>query len=180
MGRRFLDQSWMVDKRWISILRRAWDKVKALAAAKHAARGKETIAEQGVKADDERAEEKRAKHRIKSWDELTVDFIDDETVRYKVKNEQWKRANYAELGFSDKRKGLPNKLWVLFRTMAQHCSGGYIDVKTPGNIQKDLERICDTLKRFFGPSDRPIRCMKKEERWQVKFRLSDMRRGNHV
>jgi len=131
-----------------------------------------------------------AKSKIQKWAELTIDFIDDKMLRFKTKNGRWSRFNYAELGFKDKKKGLPNKSWEIFLLFAEVHHDGYIDFninqsaqrKQPygGNqkraaFMKCKDRICKTLKDYFGPQEVPIRYVKKEQRWQVKFTLSDGR-----
>jgi len=86
--------------------------------------------------------------------------------------ERWKRVHFAEVGFMDDRKGQPNQLWPLFREMAKHSSGGYIDIRTAKNISKDKQRICKTLRKFFGPSELPIQYERKTKRYVLKFSLS--------
>jgi len=98
--------------------------------------------------------------------------IDDETVRYKIGKDNWQRANYAELGFKNKLNGLPNKLWGIFKKLAENCKNQVIECRTPKNISKDIDRICRTLKVFFGPQDRPILYNKKNKIWNIAFRLT--------
>lgn len=110
--------------------------------------------------------------KTRSWQEVSLDVIDDDTVRYKIGKGNWQRANYAELGFKHKLKGLPNKLWGIFKTLAENCNNKVIECHTSKNINKDIDRICRTLKAFFGPRDRPIRYNKRNKTWEVAFRLT--------
>lgn len=108
-----------------------------------------------------------------SWEQISVEIVDDETVKYKIGKERWKRANYADFGFMDKRKGLPNRLWPLFLDLARHCSGGYVHLKTPDNISKDMDRIRNTLRKFFGLQEIPIKYNKRVQAYYVKFHFTD-------
>lgn len=112
------------------------------------------------------------KPKAETWKQVTIDFLDNDTVRYKINGEGWVRANYAELGFNDKRKGLPNKLWSIFRGMAEHSSGGYITMRTPRNISKDVDRIRATLRKFFGIKAIPMQYKKIKKAYQVYFNFS--------
>ena len=131
-----------------------------------------------------------AKPKIQKWGELTIDFIDDETIRYKVDEGGWKRVSYIELGFKNEKSGLPNKPWEVFLIFAEVHHDGYIDFNTSqrtkrkepygetkkrGAFLKSKDRICKSLKDYFGPQGTPIKYIKKEKRWRVGFTLSDGR-----
>jgi len=120
------------------------------------------------------AQKNSGQMKAESWKELSLDVIDDNTIRYKIGKVKWQRINYAELGFQDKRKGLPNKLWGIFKELSQHCKSGVIEYYTPKgiNISKDIDRICKILKEFFGPKDRPICYNKSNKAWKVAFKLT--------
>jgi hypothetical protein len=118
------------------------------------------------------ATEPNIKPKAETWSQVSIDVLDDDTVRYKIADKQWKRANYAELGFANKLNGLPNQLWPIFRDMAKHSSDGYITMRTPKNISKDKQRICKALREFFGPSEIPIQYERKTKRYVLKFSLS--------
>ena len=111
--------------------------------------------------------------KTRSWNKVSLDFIDDDTIRYKIGESKWKRVNYAEFGFKDKRTGMKRKIWSTFINLAKNCKNGHvIDYKTPKNISKDLDLICDKLRMFFGPKDRPILYNKRNKNWKVTFRLT--------
>jgi len=116
--------------------------------------------------------EQKPQAKTQEWSEVSLDIIDDETVRYKIGKDNWQRANYAELGFKNKLNGLPNKLWGIFKKLAENCKNQVIECRTPKNISKDIDRICRTLKVFFGPQDRPILYNKKNKIWNIAFRLT--------
>lgn len=107
-----------------------------------------------------------------NWEQVSIDILDNDTVRYKIGKEEWKRANYAEFGFKDNRKGLPNKLWSIFREMAKHNDGGFIKMRTVSNISKDIDRIRGILRQFFGIQEIPIKYEKKVHAYHVKFNFT--------
>jgi len=107
-----------------------------------------------------------------NWEQVSIDILDNDTVRYKIGKEEWKRANYAEFGFKDNRKGLPNKLWPIFREMAKQNDGGFIKMRTVSNISKDIDRIRGILRQFFGIQEIPIKYEKKVHEYHVKFNFT--------
>jgi len=109
------------------------------------------------------------------WAKVTIEIVDDNTVRYKIGSAGWQRATCEALGFFDKRKELPNTLWPLFREMAKCCKNRCIELRTQRNVSKCVDRICDTLKKFFGPQDRPICYDRRARKYRVEFDLSDPR-----
>jgi hypothetical protein len=104
-----------------------------------------------------------------NWEQVSIDILDNDTARYKIGKDEWKRVNYAEFGFKDNRKGLPNKLWGIFREMAKHNDGGFIRMHTLSNISKDIDRIRGILRQFFGVQELPIKYNKKLRAYHVKF-----------
>jgi hypothetical protein len=136
------------------------------------------------------ADSQRVQSLATSWGQISIEIVDDDTIRYRVKDEQWKRANYAELGFKNSKTGLPNNDWETFLLLAEVHHDGYVDFNISQSTQrkqpyggtrkraafmKSKDRICRNLKAYFGPKEVPIRYMKKEKRFQVKFTLSDER-----
>lgn len=107
-----------------------------------------------------------------NWEQVSIDILDNDTVRYKIGKEEWKRVNYAEFGFKDNRKGLPNKLWRIFREMAKYNDGGFIKMPTPSSISKDIDRIRGILRQFFGVQEIPIKYYKKVRAYHVKFNFT--------
>ena len=107
-----------------------------------------------------------------NWEQVSIDILDNDTMRYKIGKGEWKRVNYAEFGFKDNRKGLPNKLWSIFREMAKHNNGGFIKMRTVSNISKDIDRIRGILRQFFGIQEIPIKYEKKVHEYHVKFNFT--------
>ncbi len=114
--------------------------------------------------------------KAQDWGQVSIEVIDEETVKYKVDNNPWSRATYAVLGFMDKRKGLPNKLWGLFKTLAANCTDGWVQIRTVSNVSKDMDRVRDTLRAFFGIESIPFRYDKKAHAYHMRLHLRDGRR----
>jgi hypothetical protein len=109
------------------------------------------------------------------WGEISVEIIDEDTARYRVDSDPWKRATYAELGFVDKRRGLPNKLWRMFKTLATNCIDGQVQMHTVANVSKDVDRIRSTLRAFFGIEDIPFKYDKRAQVYRIRFHFKDGR-----
>jgi hypothetical protein len=117
-------------------------------------------------------EKKESSSKPDNWEQVSIDILDDDTLRYKIGNMEWKRVNYAELGFMDNRKGLPNKLWGIFRKMAKYNNGGFIRMPIPSNVPKDIDRIRVILRQFFNLQEIPIKYDKKVHAYHVKFNFT--------
>ena len=118
------------------------------------------------------AERNESSRKPDNWEQVSIDILDNDTVRYKIGKEEWKRVNYAEFGFKDNRKGLPNKLWGIFQEMAKHNDGGFINMPIPSNVSKDIDRIRGILRQFFGIKEIPIKYDKKVHAYHVKFNFT--------
>jgi hypothetical protein len=118
------------------------------------------------------AETNESSSKPDNWEQVSIDILDNDTVRYKIGKEEWKRVNYAEFGFMDNRKGLHNKLWWIFQEMAKYNDGGFIKMSTPLNVSKDIDRIRSILRQFFGIQEIPIKYNKKVHAYHVKFNLT--------
>ena len=111
--------------------------------------------------------------RASRWEEISIEVIDDTTVKYKAGAESWQRADYSELGFRDERKTLPNKLWPILLSLAAQNRP---TVKSLKMTPKDIQRIRKVLRKAFGLQGMPIqRYDKKNKRYPCKFRFVDPR-----
>jgi hypothetical protein len=152
------------------------------------------LLEQKEQSEPVKNKKRKTKTKIQNWNELSVDFIDDNTIRYKAGKKEWKKVSYIELGFKDKKKCLPNKPWEIFLTFAEVHHDGYIDfnisqstsrrepygeTKKRAAFMKCKDRICKALKDYFGPQEPPIKYIEKEKRFRVEFTLSDSRPKKH-
>ena len=158
-----------IGNKWLKLVRLAWAKVEAeknLESKKSAEAERKTQFVEELTASEPKPE---------TWQELSIEVVDNETIKYRVGNRRWEHVNYAQFGFMDKRRGRPNKLWPIFLEMSKYCSGGYINMPTPKNISKDIDRICATLQKFFGIQERPIPYDKKVRAYHVKCDFTDKR-----
>ncbi len=107
------------------------------------------------------------------WEEITIEVIDDDTIKCKAGAENWQRYGYFELGFRDERKTLPNKLWSIFLSLAEQNQPSVNSQKiTP----KDIQRIRKTLREAFGLQGMPIkRYDENAKRYPCKFKFVDPR-----
>lgn len=111
--------------------------------------------------------------QMTAWNQLRIEVVDDETIKYKVGDGGWERRNYTELGFIDKRKRLPNKLWPIFIFLATKngSSGADSSRITP----KDIDRIRKTLRQFFELQDIPIKYDSEARKYCCEFDFYDPR-----
>jgi len=113
-----------------------------------------------------------AKIKADNWEQVTIEVVDDDTIKYKVNDKKWERANYTELGFLDRRKHLPNNLWPRFLSLAERIR----PMSNPPNIKpKDIDRIRSTLRNFFGLQKIPIQYDSKNQKYSCMFKFYDNR-----
>ena len=111
-------------------------------------------------------------NKADNWEQVSIDILDDHTVRYKIGKKEWKRVNYAEFGFKDNRKGLPNKLWGIFLEIAKNIDGGLLKLPAQSCVSKDIDRIRVILRQFFDVQEIPIKYDKKVRAYHVKFNFT--------
>jgi len=113
-----------------------------------------------------------AKIKADNWEQVTIEVVDDDTIKYKVNDKKWERANYTELGFLDRRKHLPNNLWPKFLSLAERIR----PMPNPPNIKpKDIDRIRSTLRNFFCLQKIPIQYDSKNQKYSCMFKFYDNR-----
>ena len=72
----------------------------------------------------------------------------------------------------DNRKGLPNKLWGIFREIAKNNDGGFVKLPGQSCVSKDIDRIRVILRQFFSLKEIPIKYNKKARAYHVKFNFT--------
>lgn len=110
--------------------------------------------------------------KAEHWQQIVIEVVDDNTIKYKANGKKWERANYTELGFLDKRKHLANKLWLKFLSLA---TKNRPVSSLPKIVPKDIDRIRKELRKFFGLQEIPIRYDKKNKKYSCNFRFYDER-----
>jgi hypothetical protein len=105
------------------------------------------------------------------WADLTVRFIDGETVAVRVGGAAG-TFNFTQLGMVDGRSGRPTKQWELLRAFAR--SRGHLTWRSPGadtKNQKRREMLAKDLKAFFRLPGEPIAPIRRPSGWATTFRL---------
>lgn len=113
------------------------------------------------------------KERTRTWKQLVVEVVDDETLKYKIGDEKCNRAHYIELGFADKRTKLPNKLWDILLSLA--TPKGTSKLARPRITPKDIDRIRETLRTFFNIKSLPITYDKQAKEYRCNFSFTEPR-----
>ncbi|MHC4069846.1 MAG: hypothetical protein ACYSR8_09785, partial [Planctomycetota bacterium] len=118
----------------------------------------------------------RAKIKLKSWKNLIIEVVDNQTIRYKILDKPWLKANFGELGFLDKRTGFANQLWNIFLTLAKQDrlfkqGEPASSCPLPRDTQKDIDRIRETLRNYFGLQDKPIIYDRRNHRYRCMFKF---------
>lgn len=111
--------------------------------------------------------------KLSTWQHLSIEVVDDDTVRYKIGGGKWKRVNYTQLGFLDKRRNRANQLWPIFLGLAGKNLPS--NINRPTMKSKDIDRIRDTLRRFFGIKNLPIKYDKRTKEYRCHFTFNDPR-----
>ena len=116
--------------------------------------------------------------RAERWVDVTLEFIDDDTIRVATKDHD-KRYNFAELGFSDKRQSRPDKLWKLLQCLAVYNGEVSSSSRTAPDMAKNfvdtVSRLRIRLKQIFGIEADPFERYRTSHSYKTKFRLSDRR-----
>jgi hypothetical protein len=111
--------------------------------------------------------------KANKWEDISIEVVDDQTLKYKVGAGNWQRADYTEFGFRDQRKTLPNKLWSKFLSLARQ---NRVNVNSPKITPKDIQRIRQILRKTFGLRGMPIkRYDKNTQKYLCEFEFVDPR-----
>jgi len=113
------------------------------------------------------------KAKAEVWSQIAIEVVDDRTIKYKVGAGKYERANCTQLGFLDRRSNRPNMLWAIFLGLAGKNLPS--NIKRPCMKSKDSQRICKTLREYFGLEERPIVYNKRNKEWHCKFKFDDPR-----
>ncbi len=91
---------------------------------------------------------------VTKWSEISMEVVDDSTVKVRAGAAQWRKLTYVELGFKDERTGLANKLWGILLSLAEQNRR---TINPPRITPKDIQRLRNTLRSTFGLPGMPIR-----------------------
>lgn len=119
------------------------------------------------------------------WEDITIQFIDDENIRITAPDYFKYKANYTEMGFKDKKKLCPNIQWKFLHFLS--LRKGYLSWKSLAEErnamkQKDIEKLInqakkrkqllsEKLKEYFQINEDPFYDYRKKNAYEVKFNL---------
>jgi hypothetical protein len=95
----------------------------------------------------------------RNWQSIEILFVSDHRLQIRINGKNMESLNFAEFGFADGRSQNPNRAWELLRAMADE-RGIIRDGKAGGDrwpkIEKRIQEIRKTLRKYFGLPDDPI------------------------
>jgi uncharacterized protein (DUF4415 family) len=118
------------------------------------------------------ADKSDIKPKAETWEQITIEIVDNDTIKYKANGKKWERANCTQLGFLDKRKHLPNTLWPKFLSLAVQNKPKQ---NHPHITNKNIDNIRETLRGFFGLQEIPIKYDRKNKKFCCIFSFYDNR-----
>jgi hypothetical protein len=83
-----------------------------------------------------------------SWQDVTIEFLSDHRVQITVPGGTY-NENFAEIGFKNRKTGLPNSAWEMLRTIAEgdgRISTSHIPWK---KVEKRVQEIRRALRAYF-------------------------------
>jgi len=94
-----------------------------------------------------------------SWSDLTIRFLDDETISLEIGRKFLGAYEFQVLGFQDERKKVPDKLWQTLRSLA--AGKGEIILKELWSedrqkLKKKISDLRKRLKKMFEIKGNPI------------------------
>ncbi|MBN8604638.1 MAG: hypothetical protein J0M26_26790 [Planctomycetes bacterium] len=109
----------------------------------------------------------------RKWSELTIRFINSETVSVKMLDKTAK-LTYSDIGMIDGRSRGPTKQWYLLEAFAK--SRGELTWTSPSASRENRKRrklLSDNLKNFFGIQGEPIVLTEDKKGWRTVFNVSE-------
>jgi len=93
-----------------------------------------------------------------AWHEIEIAFLSDERVEIRSRGNSTMTYNYGELGFQDRRNGIPSQAWIMLRSLAK--SGGEMPQpparRGRAKAQKRIEEIREKLWSHFKIDGDPV------------------------
>ena len=95
-----------------------------------------------------------------SWKHVTSRFTGEDTVQVAAGGAPVAAQGYEELGFADKKSGLPNRAWAMLRILASN--GGTFELPSgrfaPGRSTalKTIQELKRTLRALLETDDNPV------------------------
>lgn len=111
------------------------------------------------------------------WENITIRFLDGHETIIIAKDKQW-HSNFQEMGFENKRNGLPNKQWLLLQTLSTKNNNELswennkkLKLETVWQIKTQKKLLSMALKKYFGIQEDPFYDYRKEKAYRIKIRL---------
>lgn len=115
---------------------------------------------------------------IKKWEEVEIKFLNGHEVIIKNQaNDKTSQTTYKEMGFKNKRTGLPNRQWELLCALASKNgrlsweNNQDLSIQDRDAIKKRKEILSKTLKQYFGLDKDPFLSYRKEKAYEIKISL---------
>jgi len=107
------------------------------------------------------------------WSDVKMCLIDKDHFKIIIKDGPQKIVTYSQMGFKHKSSTKKNKLWEVLLRFAtnKNSSVGYYAKKT--EVEKDMQRLNNVLRKHFGITERPIEYHKDKKAYVSEFMISD-------
>ncbi len=119
-------------------------------------------------------------HRISTpegvqWQDVHIRFVSDHQLQIRIAEGAWHTRNYTEMGFEDRRTGLPDKSWQMLCKLAEN--GGSVENVTEAGVtewrkvEKRMQKIRQCLREILGIDVDPFEPARKARGYKAKFRI---------
>lgn len=110
------------------------------------------------------------------WQDIAIRFLNNHEAIIKIKDES-RHTRFDEMGFKDKRTGLPDKQWDLMVQLSKHKgevsweNNRRLSKKDIDAIKKRKQLLANTLRAYFGIDEDPFYSYKEEKAYKIKINL---------
>ena len=107
------------------------------------------------------------------WEDITIEFLNEEDVHIYIKEEPFSDSDYKQLGFKEKGKTKPIMLWTYLKKFGK--GKGKITYPQPASdsLRTYMKSLNQGLKKCFRVDDEtpPIINSKKQQSYECKIKL---------
>jgi len=110
------------------------------------------------------------------WEQISIRFLNEHEVIIKAADKQL-QSTYELMGFQDEKRKLPNKQWVLLRSLAMKNgelsweNNNNMSLQETNSVKKQKQLLATGLKAYFQISNDPFEDYKKEKAYKIKLSL---------
>jgi len=112
-------------------------------------------------------------HSGTKWSDVKMCLIDEDHFKIIIKDGQQKTVTYSQMGFKHKSSTKKNKLWEVLLRFAINNSSPVEYYSNRTEVEKDIQRLNNVLRKYFGITERPIRYQKDKKGYVAGFMISD-------